>query len=296
MPFCGMAIFKIIFNVLRLVFTFWNLAILNTESGIIRNLHNQNTMTIVKFFKNTAAVLLVLSALIYCGCNDEQKPGFVTLYFDHNVGGELLEFEKLEYTSRAGHPFSVVRMKYYVSNITLHGTDGSTFEIKDVHYRDAAEPDTRSFSSNNVPSGTYDKISFIYGLDEATNVDGGLANTQTNINMEWPIPGDQGYHYMKFEGKYDSLDAGVIKNFNLHFGAAMGNQNFIEISLPLTPFSVDDNTWGVYLEMDINEWLENPNVWDFETFGPMIMMNQDAQETLKENGATVFSIEKVIEE
>ena len=251
----------------------------------------------MKMPKMMAVALLALFALAYFGCKDDEKqPGFVSIYFDHEVGGEALEFDNIKYASEAGHPFSVVRLKYYVSNITLHEKDGATFEIKNVHYRDAAETETRSFSTDNVPSGTYDKISFVYGLDETTNVDGGLLNTQTNINMEWPIPGDQGYHYMKLEGKYDSLGTGVIKNFNLHTGAAMGNQNYIEISLPLSPFSVDGNTWGIYLNMDLNEWLENPTVWDFDVFGPMIMMNQNAQEILKANGSTVFSVGKVEKE
>ena len=251
----------------------------------------------MKISKMMLAALLAFLLIANYSCKDDEKQsGFVSIYLDHDVAGQALEFDNIKYASKAGHPYSVVRLKYYVSNVTLHNTDGTTFEIKDVHYRDAAETDTRSFSTDNVPSGTYDKISFVYGLDETINVDGGLPNTQTNINMEWPIPGDQGYHYMKLEGKYDSLGMGVIKNFNLHTGATMGNQNYIEISLPLSSFLVDGNTWGIYLNMDINEWLENPTVWDFDVFGPMIMMNQNAQEVLKANGSTVFSIGKVEKE
>lgn len=246
--------------------------------------------------KLATAFMPVLFTMMLFGCEKSQTSGLVSIYLDHEVAGQPLAFDEIKYASKAGHTYSVARLKYYVSNIVLHETNGNTFEMADVHYRDAAETDTRSFSSDKVPSGTYDRISFVYGLDEATNVDGGLPNTQTNINMEWPIPGDQGYHYMKLEGKYDSLASGVIKNFNLHTGAAMGNQNFIEISLPLSPFSVDGNAWGIYLEMDINEWLENPNTWDFEEFGPMIMMNQNAQEVLKANGSTVFKTGKVEKE
>ncbi len=250
----------------------------------------------MKMLKILAAAMFALSLFAFWGCDKEKNPGFVTVYLDHDVAGQALDFDIIKYASKAGHPFSVARLKYYVSNITLHDVNGSTFEIKDVHYRDAAENDTRSFTSNKVPSGTYDRISFVYGLDETTNVDGGLPNTQTNINMEWPIPGDQGYHYMKLEGKYDSLGTGIIKNFNLHTGPTMGNQNYIQMSFPISAIAVDGNSWGIYLKMDINEWLENPNTYDFEQFGPMIMMNQNAQEILKANGSSVFSIGKVEKE
>ena len=76
----------------------------------------------------------------------------------------------------------------------------------------------------------------------------------------------------------------------------MGNQNYFNVELPVTSFSIDDNTWGIYLDMDLNEWLENPNTWDFEEFGPMIMMNQAAQTVLKANGASVFSVGRVEKE
>ena len=249
-------------------------------------------MKIIKYFSGILFLMAVLS-LWSCSGDDNPVAGEVSLVFGHKVAGEALEFEDMKYLSPAGHKYSVVRLKYFTSDFKLHAKDGTTVAIDKVHYRDAKDDATATLSLGEIPAGEYNKISFIYGLDAATNVDGGLPNTQTNINMEWPIPGDQGYHYMKFEGKYDSLGMGVIKNFNLHTGGTMGNQNFVEISLPLTPFTVDGNSWNINLEMDLNEWLQNPNVWDFEEFGPMIMMNQDAQEILKANGATVFSVASV---
>jgi hypothetical protein len=45
--------------------------------------------------------------------------------------------------------------------------------------------------------------------------------------------------------------------------------------------------------MDVNEWLQNPATYDFETYGPAIMMNQTAQEALRANGATVFTVSSI---
>lgn len=242
--------------------------------------------------KNTNLLLTIpLLLLLISGCEKDEDPGFVRLNFDHQVAGQELKLNDIWYDCAAGHKFQVARVKYYVSDFTLKNADGGVFESREVHYRDVQDPETRSFLLKDVPRGEYASISFIFGLDELTNVDGGLPNTTTNINMEWPLPGDQGYHYMKFEGRWDSLGTGVLKNFNLHTGATANNQNYVQITLPFDhSLSMNGQTWNLDLSMDLNEWLQNPNVYDFETFGPMIMANQDAQLVLKQNGSDVFRV------
>lgn len=238
-------------------------------------------------------IALFAAILIALSCNKDEKAGSVTLNFDHEVAGEALVLNQFQYVSQAGHPYSVINLRYYVSDFTLVRDNGETYTTSFVHYRDIHDELTRSLVLENVPPGNYTGIRFVFGLDEATNVDGGLPNTLVNINMEWPLPGDFGYHYMKFEGRYDSLGSGVIKNYNLHTGATGGNQNFISHDLNIPVLSVDDNSWDLNLIMDLNEWLQNPHVYDFEEFGPMIMANQNAQELLKANGQTTFRAERV---
>lgn len=238
--------------------------------------------------------LAILVTLTIMSCTEDPEPGTINLNFDHKVASQVLELDNMIYTSLAGHPFSVSRLKYYVSNITFHNTDGTTYDTGLTHYREEGVDDTKTLSLTKVPAGTYDKISFTYGLDAATNVNDGLENTLTNQGMEWPIPGDQGYHYMKFEGRYDSLATGVIKNFNLHTGAAQNNQYFIEMTLDFpSNVEIDNSSWDINLMMDLNQWLENPNTWDFAFFGQAIMMNTTAQEVLNENGANVFNVDAV---
>jgi hypothetical protein len=170
---------------------------------------------------------------------------------------------------------------------------GGLIDLTDVIYRDARDPASGILSVKDIPNGKYTNLEFIFGLDEVMNVNGGLENTLQNINMEWPIPGDQGYHYMKLEGKYDVYHTGTINSFNLHLGATGGNQNFFHVTLPISSLAIDSDNWKITLIMDVNEWLRNPNTYDFEVFGPAIMMNQTAQEQLKANGETVFSIQSV---
>jgi len=142
-----------------------------------------------------------------------------------------------------------------------------------------------------VPGGEYTHISFIHGLDEIVNVDGGLPNTTTNINMFWPDPLGEGYHYMKLEGRFNYNNSGEFRNFNAHTGPTFGNQNYIEFTLPFNNnLSMNGDDWSVTLKQDLAEWFKNPNSIDFGIYGQSIMDRQDVQLLLKENGATVYQI------
>ncbi len=243
-------------------------------------------------FLKISIFAFILFSVLSCKKDEDNGPGSITIQLDHTVKGDPVEIENIKYTCQAGHTFSVVNLKYYLSEIELHAKDGSSISVVDVHLRDIHDLSTEQYTVEDIPDGDYNSISFIFGLDETTNVDGGLENTIENINMEWPIPGDQGYHYMKFEGRYDSLGTGVIRNFNIHTGATMGNQNYFEVSMPFSEAAVRSNSWTINVSMDLNEWLQNPNTYDFDGM-EMIMMNQAAQELLKANGASVFSIASV---
>ncbi|NNF35516.1 MAG: hypothetical protein HKN68_15510 [Saprospiraceae bacterium] len=241
----------------------------------------------------TFSFFLILLISIF-SCSDDDGFGTFTLQLNHTVEGEPVEIEQLKYSSQAGHTYSVVNLKYYLSNIVLHDNEGGSFAYDQVHLRDIHDPSTEEIVMADVPDGTFTSLSFTFGLDETINIDGGLDNTIENINMEWPIPGDQGYHYMKFEGRYDSLNMGVIRSYNVHTGATKGNQNYINVTVPFSEIALESNSWMIDLNMDLHEWLHNPNVFDFVN-NERIMMNQSSQELLKANGATVFSIKSVNE-
>jgi len=231
--------------------------------------------------------------LTWTGCKSEVVSGTLELKLEETVGAEDLTFDNLAYESGAGHTYSVITLKYYLSRMQIRSKVGALLDLTDVIYCDARDPDSGVLSVTDIPNGEYTSLEFIFGLDDAMNVDGGLENTLHNINMEWPIPGDQGYHYMKYEGKYYVYHSDTIRSFNLHLGPTGGNQNFFHVTLPISSLAINGDNWRITLIMDVNEWLQNPNTYDFEVHGPAIMMNQTAQELLKENGETVFSVTSV---
>ncbi len=45
--------------------------------------------------------------------------------------------------------------------------------------------------------------------------------------------------------------------------------------------------------MNINNWFNQPQVYDLNYWGPSVMQNQAAMNAIKENGQNVFSISSI---
>ena len=273
----------------------------------------------------TGALLVsVLSLTLFiAGCGDDTETviqpgplGTVTFNVDNQVDSDPLQFNQLLYTNSRGTNYSVSKLVYLLSNITLHATDGSTYGIAGPHFRDHADPDTRSFSIAGVPKGTYDMISFTFGLDEAMNVQDVFAGNLPpwHGEMAWSpvLGGDQGlaYHYMKIEGNYEETPGGETNGYGTHTGArwcanpcgpAMETDltpkhHHFRVSLPVMAMAVSGDRWTVTLVVDINGWYTDHSPGDgFDTEYDwkdlpmqMIMANADAQRMLKANGPGCF--------
>lgn len=237
--------------------------------------------------------IIVLSGflLIVASCNKDNNEADsvqVKFIFNHLIGTETVQFGNMKYVSKAGNTYSVETLKYFVSDITLHQEDGTQVIFDAEHYVDARESSTLVFNPGaSIPLAKYNKLTFIFGLNETKNVAGRFPNPPES-NMEWPLAMGSGYHYMKLEGKFDS--AGVTKNYQAHTGPSMGNHYYVEVSLTQDPFSCDCQTVDIRFDMDINKWWENPNTLDLNDMS-MVMGNQEMQQKLKDNGADVFSLE-----
>lgn len=206
----------------------------------------------------------------------------------HKVANQDLELNKMIYTNKAGNTYSVINLKYFISNIRLHNkTTNQTLSIDEAHYIDISDNSTLSFDlEGEIPSGQYDTISFVLGLNEADNTNGRFPNPPQNA-MEWPEPLGGGYHYMKLEGKY--LKDSLVTNYNTHTGASKGIPYFVDVNLP-TSFNLDGKEMKAEIIMDINQWYQDPTTYNFIDYGAMIMGNANAQAVISANGANVFSI------
>jgi hypothetical protein len=179
----------------------------------------------------------------------------------------------------------------------LETASGELMEIEDnqgVHYVDIRIPGTLSWQiADEFPNETFRSITFVFGLEGEQNTTGYFPNPPEN-NMSWPDMLGGGYHYMKINGRWIDPE-GVRQPFNLHTGKIATDNGFADnaftVTLPLTNFStLGKKTSEVTLQMDINAWFSNPNLFDFNHFGGSIMQNREAQEVLRENGWDVFGV------
>ncbi len=258
-------------------------------------------------------LLFFSSLLVFVGCSkdsDGPQTTNLTVNFQHTVDMEELIMhpwgmcsqpagedcepghsccgEVLNYTNAAGDNYNIETLRYLISNIYLHSSDGSSKLLKEVHFIDAADHSTLTFDAGELDNGTYSKISFTMGLDTSLNTPNRYVNPQNNpIHKHLWWPGDL-YHYMKLEGSYDTITQG----YKAHTGPTMAMDMSFDKEFDIS-LNVDDDLGDVNLSvnMEINNWFQNPNTISFDDFPNGMMENMNMQHKFEQNGKSdVFSI------
>ena len=242
--------------------------------------------------KKLALSALVLSSVFFSSCEEDEKieqHPHLSLKVEHKVDRNILAFDTLIYVNAVGHKYEVQTLKYFVSNILLHKSGGKVITIKGPFYIDAEDESTFELDNHtDLSPGEYEKITLTFGLDSALNISNSLTNAK-EAGMTWPDQMGGGYHYMKLEGTYKPLDTNITKSFLVHTGASMGKPYHIDIEIPNSNFTISDQDISIKISMNINEWFNAPNNYDFSDYPTGIMNNMDAQMALKTNGSSVFT-------
>jgi hypothetical protein len=261
-------------------------------------------------------LLIWASLLVFlAGCKkDPPEPeptedtGKITFEFKHFVDGTSLIKDSMMYINEAGNHYEVNQLMYFISDVTLHKSDGTTKLIdgwKDINYVDIEIPSTLEWPVyDDIAVGDYDKITFTFGISQAKNISMMFVNPP-EVNMMWPSILGGGYHYMMLNGKWKDT-ADVVQNFAFHMGIgqlyhsnAIDNtdsiyafvQNYFEVNLPNSSFTIEkNNTRHIELIMNIDSWFKTPHTYDHNYWGGAIMQNQPAMQMAKENGYDVFSV------
>lgn len=244
------------------------------------------------------AFLSVLSCFFFVSCLPDDSGGGeiehdvkVTVQLFHSWDGQLFDdsnFGTLDYTNENGDILSITRLRYLISNVRLHHTDGTTVSLKDYQFIDLEEQGSSSFTTDMlIPVGTYNKISFVFGFNEEDN-----AQNYPDLNTaswNWPEMLGGGYHFMQLEGNYATNDG--PQPYAYHHGTARVSEGEFEanhFTVEITGnFSITQVT-TIDLEMKIDEWFKNPHTWDLNEYNTDLMGNYEAQIMMRENGASVF--------
>ncbi len=259
-----------------------------------------------------AGVIIFLLSASLSGCDKnknkppEPGPGKITFHFKHLIDGQPIIYDSLMYINAAGNEYMVNEIQYFISDITLYKNDGTEKMIKDwqdIYYVDTDLDNTWSWEVyDDINPGTYDSISFIFGITEEKNISFMFVNPPER-DMFWPEYLGGGYHYMKLNGKW--LEEGQTWQttpFDFHLGRGQIYYsypdsiigfvpNFFRVSLPKSGFSISaDQRKNIEIKMNVENWFKDPHIFDLDVYGGYIMQNQEAMQIAKENGHNVFSV------
>ncbi len=149
-----------------------------------------------------------------------------TLEFEHQVNGAVLNLNTTTYRNAKGEEFKIDVFKYYVSNVKLSKTDGTTYLIPESYFLiDESKPSTKLITVNDVPTGDYTKIEYTIGVDYARNFAGAQTGALDPLNgMFWTW--NSGYIFVKLEGTSPQSKA-QNNALTFHIGGVLDPNNTI---------------------------------------------------------------------
>ncbi len=256
------------------------------------------------------AGLPALQSCTKSGITEEgtSKPTTLIIRFENMVDTLPLVLDTMKYKNLADDYYKVTDLQYFVSNVTLHRDDGIVYRALNndgIHYVDARIPSTLYWTINaSVPPGTFDSISFTFGLNAEMNYSYRFLNPPER-DMNWPEILGGGYHYIKMNLSWRKSGMNRAYPFNFHLGIGQiykGNiinpdsiegyvQNFFNVNLPASAFSISQGQVRLLvLTMNINSWFNGENEFDFAKYQNMMMQNQNAMHNACLNGKNAFAV------
>lgn len=236
--------------------------------------------------------------LIFCvtiSCNDHHSlqatSGTLTIQFNHDWNGEAIDFDELKYTNAIGQDLSITKLRYLISDFVIQLSDGTSINM-DNHFLVDVNSGEITINLQDIPFNNYTVISFTFGFNEEKNIDGAYSDLNST-SWNWPTMLGGGYHFMQFEGKYDS--AGLEAPFAYHMGTArvstgIFEQNYFEVNLDQFNFKQEST---LNINMNVAGWFTNPSDWDLEIYNVDLMTNYNAQKLMNTNGKSVFSLGEI---
>jgi hypothetical protein len=231
--------------------------------------------------------------IIHTGCKKEtedfnlKESSSLDIQINSLINQTDLIKDSMLYQNASGNKYSISRLQYYISEISLNQSNGYQFKSEDVFYLDAFDPETKHLIIKGIKPGVYTSIDFHIGLNSSNNVHGKISNTIQNINMFWPDEMGGGYHFLKFEGNYLNAE-NKQKGFALHLGT---NEMLIKHGTLNHQFEFANNKVdSLNLQMNINKWFDGPSTYNFLIDGNYSMGIVSLMQKLQSNGKAVFEI------
>lgn len=182
----------------------------------------------MKFFKNLAFTAITICALTSCSNDDENEVSAskvdAYIQFEQVFGDDNFKLNQ-DFESANNGTLNITTLKYIITDVVLHGAQGtedvSVPTEESFHIVDQSCESTLNKYFTNIPNGTYNKVTFRYGVSDAVQNSGtGAQGTMltlakaAGLNWGWTL----GYRFMTFEG-ISSNKEGTFKVHNGSTGA-----------------------------------------------------------------------------
>ncbi len=226
---------------------------------------------------------------------DTNTYGSVLVSFSNVVGTRSLTLIDSSYSTANGEKFNVKKYAYYISNVRLHGVDGSVYtQQESYHLINASDSNSLSFVLNNVIVKDYSSVTFVIGVDSLRNVSGAQTGDLDPIhNMFWTW--SSGYIMAKLEG-YSEYSSAPGQQIAYHIAGFYGVNNVLKtINLPFpNNATVTENTVPqIKLKSDVLEWFVNPATISFITT-PSVLSASASAKMISDNYQDMFSVTQVV--
>jgi hypothetical protein len=257
--------------------------------------------------KNLLPVLFILIITVTDSCSKEYSASGIakkptedsfnlTVNFTPVVDTLAFHFDST-YHNYWSESYSVSAFKFYVSKFDLINTDsGRVYHVNTDKYFlvDAADSTTWAVKLLAVPF-TYNRISFLIGVDSLHNTSGQTGALDSANGMFWG--GASGYIMAKLEG-HSPLSAQAGNTISYQIGGFSGDDNVLRTPTLLFPFGqylqINAGRRSVInVEADVNAWFYNPHqvkIADIPSCTTPGLVAKD----ISENYSKMFSVSAVI--
>ena len=243
---------------------------------------------------NAGTVIFALLLGLFSSTNP-LSAATLQIQINSQVNGENLQPASFRYHTSAGENFSIARVSYFVSDLTLQRADGSWLELSNqVAWLDLGE-NRDSFWLDNLPSGDYQTVRFSIGLiprlnhENITNFPAGSALNPDVNGLYWGWNG--GFIFLAVEGLWRN-SAGEMDGWAYHLAR---DTNCTPVSLATSLYLT--NQTKLELDFDLGTLLNAPRPLSFARDGSSTHSRDGdpVAAALKENLPGAFRVRRISE-
>lgn len=215
------------------------------------------------------------------------KTGTLKISFINTANGRPIVLHDSLYNNAFGEPYTISKLKYYISNVIIHGSNQLP-ENDPFHLINAAEVNN-SFEIT-LNEGNYKKIQFLLGVDSMHNCSGAQTGALDPLNdMFWTW--NNGYVMFKLEGN-SAASTADLQRIEHHIGGYKGANNvatLIDLDFPQSLLIKENTITEIVIETNLDHyWKNNADIKISET--PLWMTMGGMAKKIASNFNGLFSV------